>query len=214
MMPLHPQLVSFPLVRYTLGRWVPVRLYLPVLLWLLVWFLSIFVSDRWGLEVSARATTGAAIAWNTVFFALLFLAFLRVRRWRAEGRIELRLEGETLRLVDPVSQAVLGKCPARAERVLPAEFDYSNFWSTESEPIRGIPAFILDLEGGTRVAVSVWHGRFVWREGATRLKRPEYSMGMREWEKFIEVMNLSKCLVRRPDPTGLEEWSRSRAERK
>jgi hypothetical protein len=189
-------------------------LYLPFLFWILVMPFASDVFAWWGWPISGNSTIAFGLVLDVVLFALLFLAFLRVRRWRAEGRIELRLEGETLQLVDPVSQAVLGKCPARAERILPAEFDYSNFWSTESEPIRGIPAFILDLEGGTRVAVSVWHGWFVWREGATRLKRPEYSMGMRDWEKFIEVMDLSKYFVRRPDPTGLEEWSRSRAARK
>jgi hypothetical protein len=34
-MPLEPHPVSFPLARYTMGRWVPVRLYLPFLLWIL-----------------------------------------------------------------------------------------------------------------------------------------------------------------------------------
>jgi hypothetical protein len=209
-MTLEPHPVSFPLARYTLGRWIPVRLYLPVVLWVLVWVLYIYASDRWGLAVSGRADSAVAIAWNTVFFALLFLAFWRVRRWRAEGRIELRLEGETLRLFDPVSQVVLGKCPATAERVLAAEFDYS----TGDGYIRGVPAFILDLEGGKRVAVGVADGWFVWREGATRLKRPEYSMGMRDWEKFIEVMNLSKYVVKLRDPTGLADRPRPRAARK
>jgi hypothetical protein len=193
---------------------VPVWLYLPVVPWLLVWGLYIYASDRRGLALSERANIAVAIAWNTVFFALLFLAFWRVRRWRAEGRIELRLEGETLRLVDPVSQAILGTCPAKAERILPAEFVFSSFWSADDGPPRTIQAFILDLEGGTRVAVGVIDAWFVWREGATRLKRPEYSMGMRDWEKFIEVMNLSKYVVKLRDPTGLADRSRPRAARK
>ncbi len=104
-MPLEPHPVSFSLGRHTVGRWVPVRLYLPVVLWVLVWGLYLFVSDRWGLAVSERVDSAVAITWNALFFALLFLAFWRVRRCRAVGRIELRLEGETLRLFDPVSQA-------------------------------------------------------------------------------------------------------------
>lgn len=137
----------------------------------------------------------SVIAWAGagVVLLLVLLTPWRHRRWRAKGRLELRLTSDKLSVVDPVTGRVVGGCDLAAERVLPGQFEYS----IDTETVRGVPAFTLELDGGSRISVGVPMGWYVWRSAAVSMKRPDYEMQGPDWKTFLELMGLTDRMVKR-----------------
>ena len=150
------------------------------------------------LDKTWQAVLGITVSAAVVLSGMF--TFLRYRRCRAKGRLEMRCTGEILRVVDPVGEALIGECPAGPAFVRPAEFECMGDDSTYITP-----AFFLDLQQGKRISVGVPEGRFLWKGAAPRITRPDYVMGMRAWDHFSELAGIAGLLVRRKDlafPSG------------
>jgi hypothetical protein len=116
------------------------------------------------------------------------------KRWRARGRLELRLADGELRLVDPSSGAIVGRCPAKPESVVPAEFQYTVNSRFAGGTFRA-PAMIFRCEGRAPISVGVQGSRLTWRGAVEPVARPGYIMGAAEWETFVEMIGMSERLV-------------------
>jgi len=116
------------------------------------------------------------------------------KRWRARGRLELRITDGEIRLADPASGTVSGRCPAKPESVVPAEFRYSVTSRFAGGTFRA-PAMIFRCEGRAPISIGVQGSRLTWREVEERVVRPDYLMGAAEWETFVGMIGMSDRLT-------------------
>ncbi|MCK9460879.1 MAG: hypothetical protein M0R80_14670 [Proteobacteria bacterium] len=128
-------------------------------------------------------------------FAVFVLTLPRTwRRWRARGRLELRLDGGGIRLVDPGSQAIVGRCAATPDGVGTGEFLYAVNARFAGGTYRA-PAIVLRCDGRSPMTVGVQGSRLTWRDPEERLARPDYLMGAAEWETLVEMIGMADRLV-------------------
>jgi hypothetical protein len=143
-----------------------------------------------GEEVASAVLSAVGIG----FAAFVLTLPWTWKRWRARGRLELRLAHGELRLVDPSSGAIVGRCRSTPESVLPAEFQYTVNSRFAGGTFRA-PAMIFRCEGRAAIAVGVQGSRLTWRGAVEPVARPDYLMGAAEWETFVEMIGMSERLT-------------------
>jgi hypothetical protein len=134
----------------------------------------------------------------TVLGALVGLGFMvcvllmprRWRQWRAQGRLELRVDGKQLRLFDPLTR----RCIMRCSKVTPAEFHYT-VTSRYAGGTYCAPALKLIGEDGSTTCVGVQGSPHTWPHCVERVGRPEYVMGAEVWESLVLELGIVERLV-------------------
>lgn len=183
---MSPPTLSIPLERYR-TEWSHLPLaFTPFLLAMSAMFLIMLLSRH--IPESVVTVLGSLVGLG--FAAAVFLFPRRWKRWRAQGRLELRIEGERAELFDPVTGRSLGRC----RKVTPAEFHYTVTSRFAGGTYRA-PAMKLHREDGSVTCVGIQGSSLTWPRPVEHIDRPDYVMDPEAWPPLVERLGIVKRLV-------------------